>query len=80
MNKRPPTQSKRPTCEVKTHFCSNEMVRRMTGPEHGDPIFWCCGACWVMLKRQGVRLKAAPDPEAKPATTPRKNPARRKVS
>lgn len=45
-------------CEVRTHIgCNDVGLRKMTGPEKGDPVFWCCIGCAAYLRRRGVRLK-----------------------
>ena len=51
----------RPTCKVKSEFCSGQVVRLLTGPKKDDPKFWCCIACRAMLNRSGVKLKNVVD-------------------
>ena len=54
-----PKTEKKPECEVKTLFCSGQVVRKWTGVEKGDPVFWCCLACLAKLRRQGLRIRPA---------------------
>lgn len=49
----------KPKCEVNTPICSGSMMQRLTGSKKGDPVFWCCAACSVYMKKGGVRLRAA---------------------
>jgi hypothetical protein len=50
--------AKQPKCEVKTHLaCTGMAVRRMTGKQKGDPVFYCCFGWEAYLRRWGVKLK-----------------------
>lgn len=46
-------------CEAETEFCSNEMVLTygVNGSEKKGETFRICGACMVILKRQGSKFK-----------------------
>lgn len=48
-------KSEKPKCEVGTEMCSGSLMAKFRGKKKGDPEFWCCGACMVMLKRQGLK-------------------------
>ena len=48
-------KKEKPKCEVGTEMCSGSLMAKFRGKKKGDPEFWCCGACMVMLKRQGIK-------------------------
>lgn len=46
-------------CEANTEFCSGEVMAKygVNGSEKEGKTFWICGACMVILKRNGSKFK-----------------------
>lgn len=48
---------KKRKCQLKTQFCSGELMARYTGMDKDDPVFDACGACIVIMRRRGLKMK-----------------------
>lgn len=52
-------KKKKDLCQAQTQFCSGELIARygVNGSEKDGKTFRICGACMVILKRQGAKFK-----------------------